>query len=466
MLQNKTKQISLLAIIMFILISVGCVNNEEINQLENDSVDTELLTENDRNKIEIAKEFSLVLGKILTDKQNRIELGYMIQKLDDFGDAISVSAMLGDKERMAPSELEILNSLEGDVMHRKKVNLLKESLISYSLENISEFKVLEQSFNNYISRSYSDNANLSYSDALIDFYSSQGLVIHVPYAENFDWELMEYGITMTYDPIIRVDWNEGYTYDEFGNAHLLPYVDDPYSFDNPTYVITYYNPDDFVSAPPIPTLPTQVADAVILGMNVNHESISQKDVLFTVIPEMRITSTHYIGLFGKKVKLQIFRGSNKLNVNFDGTIGNSASGDTYKYTEYHFSKQDCIDKNWKTVNIQFDPDWDMSENSQQIVLFTKHHISAKGKIKVGAKVGYNFVTQKPTAEATGSVDIEMELNASKFRTNSELSRRQVLISIVGDTGLGTKFRNGNNYNIKEVGRAEFYFEHYFTDIPD
>lgn len=463
---KKTKQIGLLAILTVILISIGCVSIEEIDQLETNLVNTELLTDNDRNKIEIAKEFSLVLGKILTDKQNRIELGYMIQKLDDFGDAISVSAILGDKERMAPSELEILNSLEGDIMHRKKVNLLKESLISYSLENISDFKVLEQSFNNYVSRNYNVNANLSYSEALIDFYSEQGLVVHIPYAENFDWELMEYGITISYDPIIRDDWNEGYTYDEFGNAQLLPYVDDPYSFDNPTYVITYYHPDDFLAAPPIPTLPSPAANAVILGYNVNHTSISQADILLTVIPEIKLTDTNYIGLFGNKVKLQIFRGSNKLNVNFDGTIGNSASGDTYMYTEYHFSKWDCKNKNWKTVNIQFDPDWDMSENSQQIVLFSKHNISLKGKAKVGAKVGYDFVTKKATAEATGSVDIEMELNSSRFRRNAELSRRSVLAHIVGDTGLGTRLRNGNEYNVKGVGLANFYFEHYFTDIPD
>jgi hypothetical protein len=451
---------------MLILGSVGCVNNEEINQLENKLFDAEQLTDSDRNKIDVAKEFSLLLGKVLTDKQNRIELGYLVQTLDDFGDAISVSAMLGDRERMAPSELDILSALDGDILHRKKANQIKESLISYSIDNLSEFKVLEQSFNNYILEKYTDNASLSYTEALVDFYSAQGLVVHIPYAENFDWELMEYGITMTYDPIIRDDWNEGYTYDEFGNAQLLPYVDDPYSFDNPTYVITYYHPDDFLAAPPIPTLPSPAANAVILGYNVNHTSISQADILLSVIPEMRLTDTNYIGLFGNKVKLQIFRGSNKLNVNFDGTIGNSASGDIYKYTEYHFSKWDCKNKNWKTVNIQFDPDWDMSENSQQIVLFSKHNISAKGKIKVGAKVGYDFVTKKPTAEATGSVEMEMELGSSKYRTNSVLSRRSVFAHIVGDTGLGTKLRNGNHYNVKGVGLAEFYFEHYFTDIPD
>lgn len=108
----------------------------------------------------------------------------------------------------------------------------------------------------------------------------------------------------------------------------------------------------------------------------------------------------------------------------------------------------------------------MSENSQQLLLFTKHNIGLNGKGKASAKVGYDFITKKPTAEATTSVDFEIKLWETKFRTNVELSRRSVLANIVNDTGLGTRLRNGNYYNVKAIGKAEFYFEHYFTDIPD
>lgn len=86
--------------------------------------------------------------------------------------------------------------------------------------------------------------------------------------------------------------------------------------------------------------------------------------------------------------------------------------------------------------------------------------------KASAKVGYDFITKKPTAEFTTSVNIEVEVGSSVFRTNSELSRRSVLANIIGDTGLGTRARNGINFNVKSVGRLEFYFEHRFTDIPD
>jgi hypothetical protein len=118
------------------------------------------------------------------------------------------------------------------------------------------------------------------------------------------------------------------------------------------------------------------------------------------------------------------------------------------------------------VNIQFDPDWDMSENSQQFFLFTAHNLSFKGKASANAKVGYDFVKKKPTAEFTTTVDLEVELGSSIFRTNSELSRRSVLAHVIGDNGLGVRNRNGIDFNVKGIGKIEYYFEHHFTDIPD
>jgi hypothetical protein len=81
-------------------------------------------------------------------------------------------------------------------------------------------------------------------------------------------------------------------------------------------------------------------------------------------------------------------------------------------------------------------------------------------------VGYDFVNQKPTAEYTTSVTVEAELEQSVFRTNSELSRRSVLASIVGASNFGVRTRNGIDYNVKSVGPLRFYFEHRFTDITD
>jgi len=297
--------------------------------------------------------------------------------------------------------------------------------------------------------------------------------VHIPYEEKFDWESDGNIITMTYDPIVREDWNEGFVYTTTANARIsgpngqvISMVDDDYSFGNPTFVITYFSEDDIMSTPPIPTLPTPVANAVILNYNLNHSTISQSDLLFSTVPEIRLTNDDYAALFGRFIKVRMFRGSNNLKVNFDGTIGSSADAATFRFNEVRFSKDEAKALAWKTVNFQFDPDWDMSENSQQLFLFTDHNLRTSAKAKFSAKVGFDFITKKPKAEVTGSVDVEVELRGSTFRSNSELSRKSVMAHIVGSTGLGTRTSNGNAYNIKAVGLVQFYFEHYFTDIPD
>ena len=162
----------------------------------------------------------------------------------------------------------------------------------------------------------------------------------------------------------------------------------------------------------------------------------------------------------------MYRGSSKVKVNFDGTAGAVAEADTYRYDEIRFSKDDIKLERWKTVNIQFDPDWDMTENSQQFFLFTEHNLTGKAKASAGVKVGYDFLTKEPTAEATASVNLEVESEGSRFRVNSELSRRSVLAHVIGNTSFGVRTRNGIDYNIKNVGLLHFYFEHRFTDIPD
>jgi hypothetical protein len=305
----------------------------------------------------------------------------------------------------------------------------------------------------------------------VAFFASQGLVIHFPYEERFDWNSYQGSITTTYDPLIREDWNEGFLFSLTGDGaqgNRVPYVDDAYSVDYATLVVTYLDEDfyEMNNTPPVPVLPTPAADAVILDYNVNHTSISQADILFSTIPEVRLTDFGYKGLFGKIIKVRLYRGSSNVKVNFDGTVGASADGSTYSFDLIRFSKQEAMERVWKTVNIQFDPDWDMTENSQQFFLFTEHNFTGKAKANASAKVGYDFVTKKPTAEFTTSVNLEVESGGSRFRVNSELSRRSVMAYVVGATDHGVRFRNGIEYNVKSVGHLQYYFEHRFTDIPD
>jgi hypothetical protein len=421
--------------------------------------------------VETAKEFSQLLGEVMQSKEARVALSQHIQQYDDFGDAVSLSTLLGDRASMPPSELARLTTFENGFAARKESSPVREAILEHSLANLSHFPFLERSFETFRSQKGDSQARVSLREDLVAFYTSQGLVIHFPYEERFNWETYSGEITTTYDPLIREDWNEGFLFSTNGDGpqgKRISYVDDAYSVDHATLVVTYLDEDfyEMNNTPPVPELPKPAADAVILDYNVDHTSISQADILFTTIPEVKLTGKDYIGLFGRITKVRLYRGSSKVKVNFDGTVAAGVDGDTFRYDLIKFSKDDIKLERWKTVNIQFDPDWDMTENSQQFFLFTEHNLTGKAKANAGVKVGYDFIKKETTAEATASVNIEVESESSRFRVNTELSRRSVLAYVVGATDHGVRTRNGIDYNVKNVGLLHFYFEHRFTDIPD
>jgi hypothetical protein len=453
------------------LVFSSCLPQEDASISQTDPLWTQTLPLAEWKQVETAKEFSQLLGEVMQEKEARIALSQLIQQYDDFGDAVSLSTLLGDQTSMPPSELARLATFENGFAARKESSPVREAILEHSLANLSQYPFLERSFETFRSQKGASQARVSLREDLVAFYASQGLVIHFPYEERFDWETYQGSVTTTYDPLIREDWNEGFLFSLIGDGPQgkgIPYVDDAYSLDHATLVVTYLDEDfyEMNNTPPVPELPTPAADAVILDYNVNHTSISQEDILFTTIPEVQMADREYKKIFSRFVKVRFFRGSSKVKVSFNGTLSATAEGETYRYELIKFSKDDVDLKRWKTVNIQFDPDWDMSENSQQLLLFSHYTRSGKSKGTASAKVGYDFVNQKPTAEYTTSVTVEAELEQSVFRTNSELSRRSVLASIVGASNFGVRSRNGIDYNVKSVGPLRFYFEHRFTDITD
>ncbi len=452
------------------LIFCACLPKEELPQMPSDPVWTQTLPLDDWQQVETAKEFSQLLGEVLQDKDARVTLSEHIQQYDDFGDAISLSTLLGDKQNMPPSELASLNRAGNTFSLRTRNNPFREELLQHSLGRLDAYPFLERGLETFRARPERAQQRVSLQEELIAFFASQGLVIHFPYEERFDWDTYTGSITTTYDPLIREDWNEGYLFPLIGDTSkgsLVPFVDDEYSLAHATLVVTYLDEDfnEMNTTPPVPELPKPAADAVILDYNVNHTSISQADILFTTIPEVKLTKRDYIGLFGRIVKVRLYRGSSKVKINFDGTVAAGVDGDTYRYDLIKFSKDDIKLERWKTVNIQFDPDWDMTENSQQFFLFTEHNLTGKAKANAGVKVGYDFLKKEATAEATASVNLEVESESSRFRVNTELSRRSVLAYVVGATDHGVRTRNGIDFNVKSVGLLHFYFEHRFTDIP-
>jgi hypothetical protein len=453
------------------LVFSSCLPQEDASISQTDPLWTQTLPLAEWKQVETAKEFSQLLGEVMQEKEARTALSQLIQQYDDFGDAVSLSALLGDQTSMPPTELARLATFENGYALRKESSSVREAILDHSLANLSLYPFLERSFETFRSQKGASQARLSLREDLVAFFASQGLVIHFPYEERFDWETYQGAVTTTYDPLVREDWNEGFLFSLTGGGsqgNRVPFVNDAYSLDHATLVVMYLDEDfdELQNTPPVPELPTPAPDAVILNYNVNHTSISQADILFTTIPEVRMTDKSYKALFSRFVKVRLFRGSSKVKVSFNGTTSATAEGETYRYDLVTFSKDDIELMRWKTVNIQFDPDWDLSENSQQLLLFTELRRNGKAKGTGSAKVGYDFVNQKPTAEFTTSVLIEAESDNSVFRTNLELSRPSVLANIIGAGSFGVRTRNGVDFNVKSVGSLHFYFEHRFTDIPD
>jgi hypothetical protein len=125
-------------------------------------------------------------------------------------------------------------------------------------------------------------------------------------------------------------------------------------------------------------------------------------------------------------------------------------------------------KRWVALNFQLDPDWNMSENTQSMAVFSIHHFSADASYELTAKSGFKVDPIKGIvagSEISGASKLKVTVGNAKFRANVELSRRQVLSTIVGPgvTGKQKEF-DGINYNVKKIGVIDYYLEHYFTDL--
>jgi hypothetical protein len=80
---------------------------------------------------------------------------------------------------------------------------------------------------------------------------------------------------------------------------------------------------------------------------------------------------------------------------------------------------------------------------------------------------YNTVSGlwEGTIEPTGSTNVKVTSGSSIFRSNSELTRRQVLSTITGAGSTGKTLNDGGiEYNVKSVGIVDYYFKHWYTDL--
>ena len=154
------------------LLFSSCLPKEEVSIQEADPLWTQRLQLEEWQQVETAKEFSRLLGEVMRDKESRLALSQFIQQYDDFGDAVSLSTLLGDRASMPPSELARLATFDKGIAFRKESSPLREAILEQSLANLSQYPFLERSFETFQSKKGEAKYRVSLREELIEFYEN------------------------------------------------------------------------------------------------------------------------------------------------------------------------------------------------------------------------------------------------------------------------------------------------------
>ncbi|PCJ95773.1 MAG: hypothetical protein COA50_08215 [Flavobacteriaceae bacterium] len=204
----------------------------------------------------------------------------------------------------------------------------------------------------------------------------------------------------------------------------------------------------------------------LLTYNVNHGEIDEDDIISTVMPRFRVKGKDWLGFGRTHQKIDVYRATpdGKISVK-NGTI--KAESKAYNIGYFRFRKKGVKKGWWHKVDKEFDSDWNMSENEQVITVFSKHHFQGETSVELNTKAGFKLDESKITVtpSATLSSKVKITVGSAKQRVKAQLSRRQVLSTIVGKGITNETYTDGGvQYNVKKVGIFSFYFKHYYTDL--
>jgi len=462
------------------LVFTACQQGNPVGIDKNTKIE---LTQGQIDQISLMKEVSLAVGNTLKDKKAKSYLVDLVKLKNDDSETISLAALLGDDSNVSNYEQKLLN--RGSIISNRNSGFkdyYAKQFFKIIVDNPSLYPLISKNLiNKNIQAKGTDNLN-----ALRKELATKNLEIYLPYQEEYNWDNVTQ-VTTTWHPLVREDWNEGNLIDianiasktaQVGVVHVNV-VNDTYAATNPTIIIKPKDPYGDIGG----GILNPVGSGGGTGgggtggfqpttrwvtTNLDYTVITEKDVLSTFIPKIRLTS-NYRGLFGGSNKITIYRSSGGLKL--DPTTGFVVPEGTALplelLTEFKISRHSGRRKLWKTVNIIWDDDWDKHENTEAFVLVTKEAIfkgsvlNIAGKVKIGYDVAKQKATFTPTATANFNITTA---HRSKLRYNNELSRRGVLSNVVGDNGAGTINDNGVNYTIRTADKLQYYFKHKWTHV--
>ena len=445
------------------------------------------------------KEVSILFGKSITDPEAREELKEWMRKADPNGQLMSFAYLFGDESKYklnekGRSEKVFENGFVRPAFVEKMQEIFEnnEDEFTHLYRSTREMTMVQPNLKNSGSREL--------FDLLTNLLINEQYQIFYPFDPEFENDDLTIPFFYTsYDPLDGSTVNEGFLFNNGADDfERIPSLNNDFLDVNPVFLIVPIDPCDIegqpcnsillisdfeIGYPGDPTNPGNPGGpggdlpppanggATLLTYNVNHNNmLDDRDMITTRVAKIRVRGTDWMGFGATHQKLQFMRGAG------EGTISISngqivADGLSFMVgPEVKISRRNCRKERWVNANLNFDADWRMSKNSQAFAVFSKHHlVFSTGKVTAGFKSGYKVNPAgeiESYQEISGSGSLDIQLDAAKFRSNVELSRRQVLITIVGQNSTYTYSDGGVLYNVKDIGIVDFYFKHWHTSFAD
>lgn len=470
-----------------------------------DSETIDLQTENLNDKQKLMQETSILLGKMLTNSEVKTVLNQKMKEVDEDAEIVSFAYLFEQENGLRKNEISNFS--------KRKVNssnVFKTALQNEFEKNEENYKTIASVLETKSPKGALARTSATIADDLATLLVSEELQIFYPFDpeyEDDDTSVQEFYVS--YDPLNNAQTNTGFKFHVgLTDIDVVDGMTNDFLDDNPVYVIVPIDPCDIPGRPcgftelqPAPLDPNNellpsgnqflinnpsgftggntggtgsnnnnntVPTTTLLTTNTNHNNIPESDIISSYIPRIQINGTSWMGFGGTHQKLRFFRGTTDgaVTQNADGTI--TATGTKYTIKDFRCKRKYVKrKKRWLGFDAEFDPDWNMTENTQVMAVFSLHHISASASAELTAKSGFKVEGGeiKPHTEASGSVKINFSLGSSKFRANAEMSRRQILATIVGTGTTGQTINdNGVQYNVKKIGIVDYYFKHFYTDL--
>lgn len=461
---------------LFTLVIISCSGDNDLKDLQVESL---------TDKQKLMQETSKLVGKLLTDNDVKSALTEKMKEADEDANIVSFAYLFDHETGLRKNEIE---SFTKKASKTKDGNIFKIALEKEFEENGSSYEIISKTLDNRKSTNSLAKTGASIANELTALLVSEELQIFYPYDPEYEDDSSIQEFHVSYDPLADAQTNMGYKFQMGSTDTNEVYgLDNDFLDNNPVYLIVRIDPCDmpdrecgFIDLQPALQNPingvmfpsddnNQVPVTSLLTINKNHNNIPESDIISSQIPRIQINGTSWMGFGGTHQKLRFYRGTTdglKVTQNADGTI--TASPTKYIINDFRCKRKYLKrKKRWLDINAEFDPDWNMSENTQVMAVFSIHHISSSASAELVAKSGFKLEGEeiKPHSEVSGSVKIKISLGSSKFRSNAELSRRQVLATIVGPGATSkTISDNGVQYNVKKIGIIDYYFKHYYTEL--